>query len=143
MFLGQFEHTLDEKGRLTIPSRYRELLDGGAYITRGFDQNLLVLTEASFHGVSESVSPTSLTDEDARALKRWIYSNATKVEVDRSGRILIPQYLRALAFLENTAVVVGMGEYFEIWSPERWEIHNQTEDPATLSKRFSAFNVPL
>jgi MraZ protein len=70
MFLGQFEHTIDDKGRLTIPSRYRELIDGGAYITLGFDQNLMVLTAASFDDISDSIRGTSVTDEDARSLKR-------------------------------------------------------------------------
>ena len=144
MFLGQYEHTIDEKGRLTIPSRYRELLDGGAYITLGFDKNLMVLTAASFGGVSDSIRSTSVTDLDARALKRWIFANANWVEVDRAGRILIPQYLRAKAELEGAAVVVGAGDYFEIWSPAVWEAHNsQTQNTETTARRFSAFNVPL
>lgn len=144
MFLGQYEHTIDEKGRLTIPSRYRELLDGGAYITRGFDQNLMVLTAASFDAISEKIHITSVTDADARALKRWIFSNATWVEVDKAGRILIPQWLRANAALETTAIVVGAGEYFEIWSPSEWQQEqDRSQDVENTSKRFSAFNVPL
>ena len=144
MFLGQFEHTIDEKGRLTIPSRYRELLNGGAYITLGFDHNLMVLTGVSFVNVSESIRSTSVTDVDARALKRFIFANASWVEVDRSGRILIPQWLRNNAKLESAAIVVGAGDYFEIWSPDLWVNQSlQTQDPNATARRFSIFNVPL
>ncbi len=144
MFLGQFEHTIDDKGRMTIPSRYREMIDGGAYITRGFDQNLMVLTTASFDGISESIRTTSVTDADARALKRWIFSNASWVEVDKAGRILIPQWLRSSASLESNAVVVGAGEYFEIWAPEQWNRQvEETQDTDTTTRRFSSFNIPL
>jgi MraZ protein len=144
MFLGQFEHTIDDKGRMTIPSRYRELLDGGAYITRGFDENLMVLTAASFNEISESIRVTSVTDADARALKRWIFANASWVEVDKAGRILIPQWLRMNAGLEGNAMVVGVGEYFEIWQPERWTRHNEeTLAAGQTASRFSSFNVPL
>ena len=144
MFLGQFEHTIDDKGRMTIPSRYRELLDGGAYITRGFDRNLMVLTAASFNEISDSIRSTSVTDVDARALKRWIFSNASWVEVDKAGRILIPQWLRAIAGLESNAMVVGNGDYFEVWSPETWSMQNEeSQEPEAAARRFSAFNVPL
>ncbi|HZW02425.1 MAG TPA: division/cell wall cluster transcriptional repressor MraZ, partial [Anaerolineaceae bacterium] len=117
MFLGRYEHTIDEKGRITIPARFRDLLDEGAYVTRGFDNNLLVLTPPSFDIISQRVRQMSITDEAARLLKRLIFSSAERVEVDRNGRILIPQWLRASVGIENAAVVVGAGEYFEIWSP--------------------------
>jgi len=144
MFLGQFEHTIDDKGRLTIPSRYRELIAGGAYVTLGFDQNLMVLTAVSFDNISGSIRGTSVTDEDARALKRWIFSNATWVEVDKAGRILIPQWLRSKCQLDSTAVIVGTGDFFEIWSPELWARHQENlQDPKTTAQRFNAFNIPL
>lgn len=144
MFLGQFEHTIDDKGRLTIPSRYRELLVGGAYLTLGFDQNLMVLTAASFENISDSIRGTSVTDEDARSLKRWIFSNATWVEVDKAGRILIPQWLRSKCQLGSAAVVVGAGDFFEIWPPESWARHQENlQDPKTAARRFAAFNIPL
>lgn len=144
MFLGQFEHTIDDKGRLTIPSRYRELIDGGAYITLGFDQNLMVLTATSFDDISDSIRGTSVTDEDARSLKRWIFSNATWVEVDKAGRILIPQWLRSKCQLDSTAVVVGAGDFFEIWSPALWANNQDNQqDSQTTARRFTAFNIPL
>ena len=92
MFLGQYRHTLDAKGRLIIPVRYRELLVDGAYVTRGFDRNLMVLKESSFSQVSERLNSLSLTDDNARKLKRFIFGNADWVELDKTGRIRIPQF---------------------------------------------------
>jgi MraZ protein len=145
MFLGQYEHSIDEKGRLVIPSRYRDLLElGGAYITRGFDQNLMVLTASSFQEIAGSIRTTSITNEDARDLKRWIFSNATWVEVDRMGRVLIPQHLREKAGLDSEVIVVGAGEYFEIWCAETWHDRlNQIEDTQQTARRFSTFDVHL
>jgi MraZ protein len=121
MFLGQYQHNIDEKGRMTIPARYRDLLaTEGAYVTRGFDQNLMVLTVSYFEQVSKRVNSMSMTDHRARLLKRLIFSNAVLVTLDKAGRILIPQFLREAIHLNNEAVVVGAGGYFEIWSPEFW-----------------------
>jgi MraZ protein len=145
MFLGQFEHSIDEKGRMVIPSRYRDLLElGGAYVTLGFDQNLMVLTASSFKEIAENTRKVSLTDEDARDLKRWIFANAVWVEVDRIGRVLIPQHLRDKARLNTAVVVVGAGDYFEIWAAELWNQRvKQIEDSEQAAKRFSSFDIRL
>src|SRR5512142_1286646 len=79
MFLGQYQHTLDEKGRLMIPARFRELLDGGAFITQGFDRCLMVMTGESFRQVYDQLGSTSLTDPAARLLRRMILANAFQV----------------------------------------------------------------
>jgi MraZ protein len=121
MFLGQYRHSFDAKGRLTIPARFRELLTDGAYVTRGFEQNLMVLTVPAFDGLTHGVKQHSLTDPTARDLKRLLFSTADRVEPDSNGRILIPQFLRELAGLDSEAVVVGVGDYFEIWSPAQWD----------------------
>lgn len=121
MFLGQYQHNIDEKGRMTIPARYRDLLAAqGAYVTLGFDQNLMVLTVPFFEQVSNRVNKMSMTDHRARLLKRLIFSNAELVVLDKAGRILIPQFLREAVHLDSEAVVVGAGDYFEIWSSEFW-----------------------
>jgi MraZ protein len=144
MFLGQYEHTIDEKGRMTIPARYRELLQDGAYITIGFDRNLMVLTASAFDRVSARVNEMSVTDPNARILKRMIFSSAEHLEVDRAGRVLIPQYLRGTASLDSRAIVVGTGEYFEIWSPELWSQQNeQLNDSDANNQRFAALDLTL
>jgi MraZ protein len=143
MFLGQYEHTIDEKGRMTIPSGYRELLDGSAYVTRGFDQNLLVLPPDKFHQLAESISDASMTGSDGRDFRRWIFSSASRVEVDKAGRILIPQFLRTFAGLSSEAIVVGNGSYFEIWSTDQWTRHEEANDPAKQSDRYSDISIRL
>lgn len=142
MFLGQYRHTIDNKGRLTIPARYRELLAEGAYVIQGFDQNLMVLTSTAFESVSRRVSQMSMTDPTARQLKRLLFSTGDKVEVDRSGRILIQQFLREVAGLNSEAIVVGVGDYFEIWAPEVWEQQTTLiKDVDANSQRFVAFDL--
>jgi MraZ protein len=144
MFLGQYEHTIDEKGRLTIPSRFRDLLEDGAYITQGFEQNLMVLTAAAFDRVSARVNRMSLTDPVARQLKRLLFSNAVRVEVDRAGRILVPQFLRTSAQLDGAAIMVGVGDYFEIWSPDRWQEQNSMlQDGEANAQRFAALDLSV
>jgi MraZ protein len=121
MFLGQYRHSFDTKGRLTIPARFREQLTNGAFVTQGFELNLMVLTTPAFEIITQRVNRTSLTDPTARDLKRLLFSTADRVAPDNNGRILIPQFLRELAGLDSEAVLVGVGDYFEIWSPEQWD----------------------
>lgn len=144
MFLGQFYHNLDDKGRLTVPARYRDLLvPAGAYIMQGFDQNLIVLPSENYEELFQRIRmATTITDPIARSLRRLVFSTADHVEVDKAGRILVPQFLRTYAGLECALVVVGMGDYFELWSPEAWKIQNeQLQDPQLNSDRFAAFSL--
>lgn len=143
MFLGQYHHNLDEKGRLTIPARFRDVLAAeGAYILQGFDRNLMVLTAAAFEAMSLRVNQMSLTDPTARLLKRLIFSTADRVEVDRAGRILIPQFLRQSAELNGDTVVVGSGSYFEIWVPKLWEEQiTQLQDIEANARRFVSLEL--
>jgi len=143
MFLGQFQHNLDDKGRLMIPARFRELLEGGAYITQGFDKCLMVMTEAYFKQVYERIEAMNLADPTARMLRRLILSNAYPVEGDRIGRILMPQNLRAFLGIENGELIVaGQGEYFEIWTPALWsEQMAQLQDTEANTQRFSTLDL--
>jgi MraZ protein len=144
MFLGQYEHAIDEKGRLTIPARYRELLENGAYITQGFDQNLIVMTSPTFEQIYQRVNQMNLADPLARQLKRLIFSNADRLEVDKAGRILIPSFLRQPCQLDNAAVIVGSGAYFEIWSPEAWKKQSeQLLNPEANQQRFAILDLSI
>ncbi|NLF51702.1 MAG: division/cell wall cluster transcriptional repressor MraZ [Leptolinea sp.] len=144
MFLGQYEHTIDDKGRLTIPVRYRELLSDGAFITEGFDGNLMILTSSAFMTISDRVNRMSMTDPSARDLKRMMFGRATQAEIDKAGRMLIPAFLRDRAELKTNVVVVGMGDYFELWAAENWQIQNEpTPSSEANSRRFSAFDLSV
>lgn len=121
MFFGQFDHSIDEKGRVTIPARYREQLEDGACLTLGFDKNLLVMRKDDSEKLYLKVKGMSITDEKTRELSRSIFSNLDMVEFDKAGRILIPQIFREKLGLTTSVKLVGLGSYFEIWQPEDWE----------------------
>jgi MraZ protein len=142
MFLSHHQHSIDKKGRMTIPASYREQLQDGAYITQGFDQNLIVLPRTSFERISTRINQMSLTDPAARQLRRLIFSHAEKIEFDRAGRILIPLFLRESALLTNAAEVVGAGNYFEIWSPELWAKQDaEYQNPEFNNQRYAALDL--
>lgn len=143
MFLGQFYHNIDEKGRLTVPARFRDQLNAEECIVmQGFDQNLMLLTSSYFNLLSRRLNGMSLTDSTARLLRRLIYSTAHQVELDKSGRVLLPQFLREAIGLENEVVVVGAGDYIEIWSVEQWSKQaNQIHDAQLNADRFAALNL--
>jgi MraZ protein len=142
MFLGHYEHTIDEKGRMIIPIRYREMLEGGAFIMTGFDGELMVMPSGYFTKISEKINALSLTDASTRLLQMMIFQNADHLEVDRSGRILIPQFLRDNSKLEDTVIITGAGQYFAIWSPEAWAKKAELlQDPEFTSQRFAALTI--
>jgi MraZ protein len=143
MFLGQFQHNLDEKGRLMIPARFRELLEGGAFITQGFDKCLMVMSETYFKQVYERINAMNLADPTARLLRRLILSNAYAAEVDKVGRMLLPQNLRSFLGIENGELVVaGQGDYFEVWTPAEWKLQmDQLQDTEANNQRFSTLDL--
>ena len=143
MFLGQFQHNLDDKGRLMIPARYRDLLAAGAFITQGFDKCLMVMTDNYFKQVYDRINNMNLADSTARMLRRLILSNAYPVEVDKVGRILVPQNLRSFLAIESGELTVaGQGEYFEVWSPAEWKMQiDNLQDVEANEQRFSALDL--
>ena len=142
MFVGQFQHNLDEKGRLMIPARYRELLAAGAFITQGFDRCLMVMTDAYFAQVYDRINSMTLADPTARLLRRLILSNAYAVEVDKVGRILVPGNLRQVIALNGEAIVAGQGDYFEVWNPADWNQQmDQLQDIETNNQRFATLDL--
>ena len=144
MFLNHYEHSIDEKGRITIPARYRDQLQGGAFLTKGFDQNLTIYPSARFHAILERLNHMNSMDPAIRALKRWFLSNAAEVEFDRAGRFIIPQNLREEAGLNGDAMVVGIGEEIEIWSPANWKLQNeQVATPDFKEKQFASLDLSI
>jgi len=142
MFLGQYQHSIDDKGRLMVPARFRELLEGGAYLTQGFDKCLMVMTNAYFQQVYERVNAMNLMDPVARILRRMLLANAYPVEMDKVGRILVPANLRQFAALEGNAVVTGQGGYFEVWSPAEWEKQtSEINNTEANNQRFATLNL--
>jgi len=123
MFVGQFEHSLDDKGRLTIPAGYRDLLSKGAYISLGFEENLMIWRAETFSTLYHKLEEKRFADETARNFARFMFANAVYVEMDKAGRILIPLYLREKVGLDGIVKLAGSGRYIEVWTPEQFEIN--------------------
>jgi len=143
MFLGQFQHSIDEKGRLIIPSRYREQLTNTTLIlTTGFESSLIVLTPDLFDIVANQMRSKPITNATSRQFRRFFFSNAQELEIDKMGRILLPAFLRETANLNDRAVLVGNGEYFELWSPENWGTESTLlKDSDANKQRFSDLDL--
>src|SRR5690606_24148624 len=120
MFLGEFQHALDDKGRLTIPAKFREGLGPRFIVTRGLDHCLFVYPPAEWQELEARLKSLPLTKADARAFVRFRFSGACECEPDRQGRIMLPPGLRQYAGLEKEAVVIGVSTRVEIWAAERW-----------------------
>lgn len=125
MLMGEFTHTIDSKGRLIIPAKFREQLGAHFIVTRGLDGCLF----NEWAILEQKLKALPLTKRDARAFVRFLYSAATDCEIDKQGRINIPITLRAHASLEKKCVIVGVSNRLEIWSAERWnEFTSETAD---------------
>jgi len=125
MFLGEFNHTIDEKGRVTIPSRFRPELARGVVLTRGLDGCLALYPNAEWETLAQQLKALPLTDRRARDFRRFMFGSATEAVPDRQGRVLIPAYLRQYAAIDGEVTVVGMNTYIEIWNSETWQAMRQ------------------
>ncbi len=121
MFLGRFNHTLDDKGRLAIPARFRSDLVAGLVITRGTDRCLTVYPLATFEALAAKLDALPLGDANARNLRRAAFAAAEPAELDKQGRIILPERLRAYASLGANVAIVGMNTFLELWDLSTWE----------------------
>ena len=123
MFLGQYTYTLDDKGRLTIPSRFREELSGRVVVTRGLDRCLSVYPTDVWREIAQKVTALPITNPRGRSLRRIFFADAIDAELDKQGRILIPDRLRTIGDLElsSEVTIIGLDSFIELWNPDRWE----------------------
>ena len=142
MFLGEFSHTIDEKGRLTIPAKFRDELAEGLIVTRGIDRCLAVYPMKEWNRLAEQVSALPLTDRLARAFRRLVFANASDAVPDKQGRILIPPRLREYADLNGEAIVTGLNTYVEVWNPDAWgEERERVEGNAVNIEAWKDLNI--
>ena len=128
MFMGEYNHTIDPKGRLIIPAKFREALGDEFVVTKGLDGCLFVYANTEWNNFEEKLRTLLLTNKNARQFTRFFLAGAAACEVDKQGRILIPQVLREFAKLEKDVVLVGVASRIEIWSKEVWEESISTYD---------------
>ena len=133
MFYGEYEHSMDRKGRLIIPSKFREVFKENYverfFVTRGLDTCLFVFAEDEWKKQESRFRTLSFTNREARQFNRIYFSGACEVTCDRQGRILVPQYLKDFAKIKNDAIVVGVSNRMEIWAKDQWEeFYRNTKD---------------
>jgi len=142
LLLGQYSSTLDKGKRLKIPATFRGDAAGGLFLTQGFEQNLLAFTAHAFQELYRRVRTLNMADPSARLLVRLIFGSAHPTTVDHRNRILIPEPLSTFAGLDSTVLLIGQGDYFEIWSPASWsEQEAQLKDVRANANRFSALDL--
>ncbi|MCI8543256.1 division/cell wall cluster transcriptional repressor MraZ [Acetatifactor aquisgranensis] len=134
MFMGRYNHTIDPKGRLSIPSKYREVLGDEFVVSKGMDGCLFVYANEEWKVFEEKLASLPLINPEARQFARFFLSGAQSVTVDKQGRILMPQDLRDFAGLEKDVVLAGMGGRIEIWSLERWNANSESVDIGAISQ---------
>lgn len=130
MLLGEYKHTVDEKGRMAIPSKFREKFDSGAIITRGLDKCLFVFSAVEWQALAAKLVALPLAQSSSRAFARLMLSGAADVKLDAQGRILIPESLRDYARLKKQAVATGMYTRMEIWDAEEWKGYKMRTESA-------------
>lgn len=128
MFMGEYNHTIDAKGRLIVPAKFREILGDNFIVTKGLDGCLFVYPNDEWTRFEEKLKSLPLTNKNARQFTRFFLAGAAACEVDKQGRILLPQVLREFASLEKDVVLVGVASRIEIWSRERWDESMNTYD---------------
>lgn len=141
MFLGEYTHTIDDKGRLTVPAKYRGELAAGLVVTRGFDRNLMVYPLNEWEKLAQEIMTKPLTDSRTRDFRRRVFSGAADLEPDRQGRILVPPYLRDFAAINGEVVIVGMYNYIEIWSTDAWSAVRQTIEESNDAARWQDLGI--
>ncbi|MFL5735619.1 MAG: division/cell wall cluster transcriptional repressor MraZ [Chloroflexia bacterium] len=121
MFLGRFEHSVDNKGRVAVPARFRGELNGELIVTRGNDRCLYLFTQDAWEPLAAKLNALPTGDEDARNLRRAVFSAAEPVEIDKQGRVMIPDHLRQYAGITGNVFIIGLGAYVEIWDSQLWQ----------------------
>jgi len=130
MFLGEYRHNLDTKGRVAVPAKFREELQEGAIVTRGLDRCLFVFGEKEWKVLIEKIMALPLSQSDSRAFARLMLAGATDVKFDSQGRILIPDSLRNYAHMKKQVVVAGMYNRIELWDADAWETYKTKTESA-------------
>ncbi len=121
MFMGEYRHAMDEKGRVIMPARFRETLGEKFVVTRGLDNCLFVYPLQEWKTLEGKLKSLPLTRQDARAFVRYLLSGAAECEFDKQGRISVPNNLRDHGLIQKDVVIIGVAERIELWSKEKWE----------------------
>ena len=124
MFIGEYQHTLDSKNRVIMPSKFREKLGDSFVMTKGLDNCLFIYSSKEWDIVEDKLKSLPMTNKDARAFVRYFFAGACECELDKQGRILMPNHLKDYANIDKDLVIIGVSTRIEIWSREEWNKFN-------------------
>ncbi len=143
MFMGEYDHTIDAKGRLIVPARFREVLGDVFVVTKGLDGCLFVYDSKAWDEFESKLQSLPLMNKEARKFVRFFQSGANEVEVDKQGRILLPVPLREYADLKKDVVLIGMAGRIEIWSKERFDQESTYDDMDDVAEQLEKLGLSI
>lgn len=143
MFIGEYKHNIDEKGRLALPAKFRQELKDGAVVTRGLDNCLFLYTKKEWEKLAEKLANLPISQANSRAFARLMLAGAMDVEFDKQGRVVLPEYLRQFAGLKKSVVIAGLYTRLEIWDESAWKQYKaQTEaESGNIAERMAELGV--
>ncbi|MFA5954384.1 MAG: division/cell wall cluster transcriptional repressor MraZ [Patescibacteria group bacterium] len=143
MFLGEYQHTVDDKGRIAVPVKFRSSLQKGAVVTRGIDQCLFVYPIKEWESLAAKLASLPVSQANTRAFARLMLAGAMEVKPDRQGRVILPDYLRKYAGLRHKVVLAGLYNRLELWDSERWESYRKgtEENSAVIAEAMHDLGV--
>lgn len=143
MFIGEYSHNIDDKGRLAIPAKFRNSLSKGTVVTRGLDSCLFLYTKKEWEKLAEKLAALPISQANSRAFARLMLAGAMDVELDKQGRIMLPEYLREFATVKKNVVIAGLYNRLEIWDAELWNKYKgQTEaESGAIAEKMSELGV--
>ncbi|MDD3285109.1 MAG: division/cell wall cluster transcriptional repressor MraZ [Patescibacteria group bacterium] len=128
MFIGEYNHNLDDKGRLAIPAKFRAILKKGAVVTKGLDNCLFLYSKEQFEKIAQKFASLPISQAKARAFSRHMLAGAMDVDFDNQGRITLPEYLRKFSALKKGVIIAGLYNHLEIWDEAAWRRYKQTAE---------------
>ena len=143
MFMGEYNHTIDAKGRLIIPSKFREALGSEFVLTKGLDGCLFVFPMKEWEAFEEKLRSLPLIDKNARKFSRFFLAGASTCELDKQGRILVPGTLREFAQMDKEVVLAGMLDRIEVWSKEQWLENNAYDDMDDIAQSMQELGLNI
>lgn len=143
MFIGEYEHSVDDKGRMAVPAKFRAKLASGAVVTRGLDKCLFLYAREEWEKIAEKLSNLPLSKSNARAFARLMLAGAMEVEIDKQGRINLPKYLTKYSSISAKAIVAGLYNRLEIWNPKDWDGYKEKaeEGSAEITEELGELGI--
>ncbi len=143
MFIGEYNHSLDDKGRMAIPVKFRRELQKGAVVTRGLDNCLFLYTKTEWEKLAEKLAALPISQANSRAFSRLMLAGAMDLELDKQGRVILPEYLRQFSGIKKNLVIAGLYNRLEIWDQDLWNKYkNQTEaESGAIAEKMGELGV--